>query len=153
MIASSSKTVTALTSRSVSTTSWVGRIGVRFASTRKVTSADNSASATATTPRMRASRPGAGAAAVASSAVAAWPTFVMYSERPVRNHREAARHTLNERAPSPPMLAKLRLLYNNVAELRQESQASDSYPPECLSYWTETPGYRGRGSSCAAYCG
>ena len=43
------------------TTSWVGAIGVRLASTRKVASADSSASATATTPNTRASRPGAAA--------------------------------------------------------------------------------------------
>ena len=70
----------ALTSSSVSTTSWVGRIGVKFASTTNVASADNSASATAISPMSRASPPGVGVAAVASSAVTAWPTLVMYSD-------------------------------------------------------------------------
>jgi len=42
MIPRRNRTVKALTKSNVSTTSWVGRIGVKFASTMKVASADNS---------------------------------------------------------------------------------------------------------------
>ncbi len=77
MMPTSNRTVTALQNRTAVTASSVGRIGVRLASTRKVMSADSSASPTATTPSRRASRPGAAVAATASSAVAAWPTLVI----------------------------------------------------------------------------
>ena len=75
--------MTALPASSVTTTSWVGAIGVSPASTTKVTSAESSARATAVRPSERASHPEAGAAAaLTSSAVAAWPTLVMKSSRP-----------------------------------------------------------------------
>ncbi len=66
-----------LAASSETTTSWVGAMGVRPASTTKVTSADSSASATATMPSERAIQPVAGAAALTSSAVAAWLTWVI----------------------------------------------------------------------------
>ncbi len=66
-----------LAASSETTTSWVGAMGVRPASTTKVTIADSSASATAAMPRERAIQPAAGAAALTSSAVAAWPTWVI----------------------------------------------------------------------------
>ena len=69
--------VAALQSRTLVTTSWVGGIGVRLASTRNVARADSNASATAITPNRRAARPGAAVAAAASSALAAWPTLVI----------------------------------------------------------------------------
>src|SRR4029078_10284156 len=114
------KTVTALVRRSVTTTSCVGAIGVSPASTRKVTSADSSASATAAKPSVRGSHPGAGAAAaVANSAGAALPTSVIKISRPkrqpvtVRQNRPLGR-PLDHRWYFPVML-----LYNNVAGLRQ----------------------------------
>src|SRR5262245_21747718 len=62
MTATRNRIVTALTHRSVFTTPSVGRIGVRLASTRKVTMAERSASPTATSPAARASHPAGGAA-------------------------------------------------------------------------------------------
>ena len=51
--------MTALVSSSVTTTSCVGGIGVRFANTTKVTRADRRARATAASPSVRGSQPGA----------------------------------------------------------------------------------------------
>ena len=79
------KTVAAFASRRVTTTSCVGAIGVRPASTTKVTSAESNASATAATPRALGIDPDLGAAAaLISSVVAAWPTLVIDSSRPKR---------------------------------------------------------------------
>src|SRR5215203_3772934 len=77
-----SRTAKAFTSNSVRTTSCVGRIGVRFASTTNVARADNNARETAIEPMSRAIQPGVGAVAVAAAnwAVATWLTFVMKSE-------------------------------------------------------------------------
>ena len=113
--ASSSSTVTMLTARRVTTTSWVGAIGVSPASTTKVTSAESTASATATMPSSRTQPPGAGvAAADTSSALAVWPTLVMQTRlaRPERWHVRSCR------SDEPPLLPLMHL-YNNVAELRQ----------------------------------
>ena len=81
--------MTALTSRSVTTTSWVGAIGVRPASTTKVTRADSSARATAKKPSSRTQPPGAGdVAADMSSAVVVWPVLII---KPVSSERNVAR--------------------------------------------------------------
>ena len=55
MMPSSSSTVAAFTRSSVTTTLWVGAIGVRSARTTKVTKADSSASTTASGPSTRVS--------------------------------------------------------------------------------------------------
>ena len=60
MTPSSRSTVSALISSSVTTTWWVGAIGVRPASTTKVTKADSSASPTAIGPSTRIARFAAG---------------------------------------------------------------------------------------------
>src|SRR5262245_37735215 len=70
-------TVKAFAPSNVSTTSCVGRIGVRLANTTNVANADSRAKTTATTPSTRADRPGHGPAALTSSTLAAWPTVVM----------------------------------------------------------------------------
>ena len=81
----------ALAARSETTTSWVGAIGVRPASTTKVTRAESSAKATAARPSARGSHPDAGAvAADTSSAVADWPTVVINSSHPNGNPRNDA---------------------------------------------------------------
>jgi len=86
------KTVTALASSNVTTTSCVGAIGVRPASTTKVRTADSSASATAARPSARESHPDAGAAAaVASSVVAASPTLIIDASRPKREPHGACK--------------------------------------------------------------
>ncbi len=114
-------TVTALARRSVTTTSCVGGIGVRPASTTKVTRADSKATATAAKPSARGSHPGGGAAAgVTSSAVAAWPTLVINSSRPKRQPVIAREdHTPFGCPPINRWDYALMLLYNNVAGLRQ----------------------------------
>ena len=71
MTRSEQEPVPALTARRKTTTSWVGTIGVRPASTTKVTSAESSASATAASPSARATKPAAGAAAAPTSSVVA----------------------------------------------------------------------------------
>src|SRR5262245_16569357 len=114
------KTVTAFASSSVTTTSCVGAIGVRPASTTKVTSAESNASATAATPSARGIHPEGGAeAAVISSVVAAWPTLVIESSRPKREPVTVRGNTPVQVPPTDRWCRELMLLYNNVAGLRQ----------------------------------
>src|SRR5262245_51345406 len=120
MTATSRSTVAAFVSSSVTTTSCVGGIGVRPASTTKVTSAESSASATATTPSARGIHPDVGAAAAfISSVVAAWPMLVIDSSRPKR--QPAQRVEIRPlRCPLIDGSSRLlMLLYNKVAGLRQ----------------------------------
>ena len=69
MMPSSSSTVTALASSSVTTTPWVGASGVRSARTMKVRNADSSARMTVSAPKMRVSPRFAGGPDSAVSAV------------------------------------------------------------------------------------
>ena len=73
---SSSSTVAAFTSSSVTTTLWVGGIGVKSARTMKVTKADSSARPTAIGPSIRVSPRLAGGATSAVSALAACSTLM-----------------------------------------------------------------------------
>src|SRR5262249_57449853 len=78
MTASSSRTVKALNNSSASTTSWVGRIGVRLARTRNVATADRSARPTAIRPTTRASQDaGAAADAISAGAGCSTPLLVL----------------------------------------------------------------------------
>src|SRR4029077_1046585 len=61
-------TVTALIASNVTTTRWVGEMGVRSASTTKVAKADSKASPAAIGPRTRTARAPAGAAVAVRSA-------------------------------------------------------------------------------------
>src|SRR6516164_5431069 len=151
----SSSTVTALPASSVTTTSCVGAIGVRSASTTKGTRAESKAMATAARPSERANHPGAGAVATLAdsaagtcSAVETWPTLVMYLFRPKSGN-----------CPDAP--TELVLLYHNVAELRQfkgnitrccgRSAPHHSAPPHVVSCRRGIPEYPDRGFSCAMY--
>ena len=111
MTAIRKKTVQALIHSSARTTPSVGRIGVRLASTRKVTTADRRASPTATSPTVRANHP-AGGAAEGISAVVAWLTSTMKGFRGCG--------AFDTCQPAAAMyMSRVRLFYNNVAELRQ----------------------------------
>ena len=76
MMLSSSSTVTAFTSNSVTTTLCVGEIGVRSARTMKVMKAESRAKPTTTGPTVRDSLGFAGAAPIVASAVAACSTVI-----------------------------------------------------------------------------
>src|SRR6516165_305908 len=99
---SNSKPVTTLPSKSSTTTSWTGAMGVRPASTRKVAVADKSATPTAQAPTSRDTN-GTGVMPAESSA-ATWSTIAM-SKGP---------------KPAPGVKAdpnpEVMLLYNNVAQ-------------------------------------
>src|SRR3954452_12997585 len=110
MNANSSRTAEAFTNSSVRTTSCVGRIGVRFASTTKVARADKSASETAIDPISRDVQPGVGAVAVANSAVAAWLAFVMKPNQPTGQTDDVDW----SRWRNPPWADRMMLFYNNV---------------------------------------
>src|SRR5262249_242992 len=114
MMPSSSTTVAAFTSSSVTTTLWVGETGVRSARTMKVTKADSSARPTTIGPTMRDSPRFAGAPASAASAVAACATGI----GPCEQNWKSGRH-VEERTTRLGRSPLLMLLYNNVAELRR----------------------------------
>src|SRR5258705_1648420 len=95
-------------------------MGGRPANTRNVTSPARSASATAAKPSVRGIQVGAGAAAaVASSAVAAWPTSVINCFSSQTGSRNGAKNRPFRRPPAYRWDFALMLLYNNVAGLRQ----------------------------------
>src|SRR5215216_1078154 len=100
---SSTRTVTALTSRIGITTSLVGSTGVRLLKMRKVTSAESSATATVTGPSTPLANLRTGPAGAAASATATSSTLVMNPQTGKTETR-----TL-----------ELMLFYNNVARLRQ----------------------------------
>ena len=162
MTPSSRNTVSALISSSVTTTSWVGAIGVRSASTTKVTKADSSASPAAIGPEHadRAVRPRARRFRRARPD----PRWRCLSSGPSSPGGKPSLADAPGQAPeADPESAPLMLLYNNVAELRQflgvgiSATLPGLSAVRCgagrLSRWCGSPGCPGRGSSCAACCG
>ena len=99
----------------MTTTWWVGSIGVRPASTTKVTAAEISASATAIEPTTRDDSRGA-EASVDSSEIATSSALVIATLDSRRTQPKAA-----DARVTAARLAQVSLmhLYNNVAELRQ----------------------------------
>src|SRR5882724_680618 len=103
--------VPALAHRSARTTPSVGKTGVRLENTRKVSMAERSASPTATNPIARI-HPAAGGAAEGNSAAEACVTSAM------KDYVRCGTLDTCQRLP-PCAMGKVRLFYNNVAELRQ----------------------------------
>src|ERR1041385_4255830 len=111
MMPTSRKTVAALIRSSVTTTAWVGVIGVRSARTTKVAKADSIASAAASGPSTRTARLVAGAA---TSAGVVCSTLAILVIQPREKLGQPQQEQSRVGANGPLML-----LYNNVAELRQ----------------------------------
>src|SRR5215475_3999154 len=114
MTAIRNKIVRAFETRSTFTTASVGTTGVRLARTRKVTMAERSASPTATSP-IRRTHPAVGGAVKGNSAGEAWLISAMNDYV----GGKAMWHFGHMPAIAAMCLSKVRLFYNNVAELRQ----------------------------------
>src|SRR5262249_17265578 len=147
-------------SRSASTTSCVGRIGVRLASTTKVATADRSASPTATRPTTRASQPDAGAVADAISAVTDCPTLVIDLTTVAVRTRKARWLAPLKANGTEAFIQHCCQIETNLRHLTDVRAVMTSLPPgggllrrrARVSRRYGTPGRRGRGSSCARCC-
>src|SRR5262249_43278056 len=128
--ATRNRIVRVLETRRTFTTASVGTTGVRLAKTRKVTMAERSASPTATSPKARATH-AAGGAAEGNSAGEAGLISAM-------NNCVAGKamwHFGHMPAFAAMCMSKVRLFYNNVAELRQILGVKGSV--RCLSAGSE----------------
>ena len=111
-------TVTTLTSRSVTTTSWVGAIGVRSGQhhegheRRQQRERDRDRSRAAAPAARRGRRGG-------RHELGAWRLGRRSSSSPSRTEQDMMRIVDACCADGPPLADRLMLLYNNVAELRQ----------------------------------